>query len=85
MNLTTFLRGIKESDVSKFLRELADKMDDETLSEDEKRLISEFYMEYKGKQTEIYEIKELMKFFTLGWYIYNKVVIDNDTIEHIED
>ena len=85
MNLTTFLRGIKESDVSKFLRELADKMDDETLSEDEKRLISEFYMEYKGNQTEISESKEFMKFFTLGWYIYNKVVIDNDTIEHIED
>ena len=85
MNLTTFLRGIKESDVSKFLRELADKMDDETLSEDEKRLISEFYMEYKGNQTEISESKEFMKFFTLGWYIYNNLVIDNDTIEHIED
>jgi hypothetical protein len=84
MNLT-FLRGIKESDVSKFLRELADKMDDETLSEDEKRLISEFYMEYKGNQTEISESKEFMKFFTLGWYIYNNLVIDNDTIEHIED
>jgi hypothetical protein len=84
MNLT-FLRGKKESDVSKFLRELADKMDDETLSEDEKRLISEFYMEYKGNQTEISESKEFMKFFTLGWYIYNNLVIDNDTIEHIED
>ena len=56
--------------LSAFLRQLADKIDSDKLSEQELRLVSEFYMSSllldSGKK---FYKDEVMKHFTLGWYI----------------
>jgi hypothetical protein len=67
------------TEISTFLRNIADKLEQNSLTELELKLISEFFMEYSFINREQKEIeddisdKDFRKFLSLGWYIYNKI------------
>lgn len=65
-----------------FLRELADKLEADQLSNDATLHISQFFMKFcfidalsKGDDTP--ESEEMVKFLSLGWYIYNFLMDDS--------
>ena len=62
-----------ELNLSSFLRDLAQKIDDQVLSEKEKQTISEFYLSFKFQNECSSETtdKELVNFLSLGWFIYS--------------
>jgi hypothetical protein len=66
-----------------FLRELAKSIESNDLPEDQLKCVSEFYMSYKfhekrnGNSTndeDEFPEKDVAKFITLGWYIYNFIL-----------
>jgi hypothetical protein len=62
-----------EKELPSFLRNTADRIENNTLSEEELRKISELYIlslfrEKIGTTSQ----KDYMKFLVLGWYIYNQ-------------
>lgn len=63
-----------EKELPKFLRNLADSIENNTISEVELRKVSEFYMSllFSQKIASSPE-KDHMKFLILGWYIYNQL------------
>lgn len=60
-----------ESDIKNFLKNLSDNYD--TLSEVEKRKISELYLSflYTDNVHNATEA-EILKYLSLGWFLYNK-------------
>lgn len=71
-----------------FLRELANSIENNKLSLNQLQHIGEFFMEYKfhehneldeSKQDE-FESSDVIKFLTLGWYIY-RVMLDKQKEE----
>ena len=60
--------------ISDFLREIADKMDNNELSEVEQRRVSEFYMRYKFQREVETEDEQLEKYLSLGWYVYTQLL-----------
>jgi len=73
-----------DKELSPFLRELADNIDNDELSQHQLQKIGEFYMAWKlmdqmnddNQDSEFHEI-DLMKFVILGWFIY-KHIVKND-------
>ena len=62
-----------EKELPKFLRNLADSVESNTLSEDELRKVSELYI-YSLFREKISNTsrQDYMKFLILGWYVYNQ-------------
>ena len=73
----------KGEELIPFLRTLADSIEQETILPEQLRSISTFFMSYKFQEQEIkddngapdlasgeYDEQELIKFISLGWYIY---------------
>lgn len=60
------------ADISRYLRDLADGIDNDTLSPEITSKISEFFtqMLFAKSLTEDKEQEDMMKFLSLGWYIY---------------
>lgn len=54
-----------------FLKKLADEMQNKTLTLDEERLISEFYLTFQYLQTPT-PADETLKYLAMGWYIYSQ-------------
>ncbi len=75
-------------DVAIFLRDLADKLETNSLSESDSTQISEFFMKFnflKHLDTEVEESTEstgeehdmngdILKFMSLGWYVYSHLI-----------
>jgi len=67
------------SQISTFLRKIADNIEQNILTELQLKLVSEFFIEYNFMNREQKEIehdisdKDFRKFLSLGWYIYNKI------------
>jgi hypothetical protein len=62
-----------EKELPTFLRNLADRVESNTLSEEELRKVSELYISslFRDKIGTISH-KDYMKFLILGWYVYNQ-------------
>ena len=62
-----------EKELPQFLRNLADRIESNTLSEEDLRKVSELYISslFRDKigNTSQYDY---MKFLVLGWYVYNQ-------------
>ena len=63
-----------ESQVVAFLKKLVTDYEENKLSEEQKKCVSEFFMEFKftSEHAEKSE-KELMNYLFLGWFIHNFV------------
>lgn len=62
------------SEVTIFLRNLAQDIESDKLNPEQLQNVSDFYMTYKFEQklnTEKESRKELLSFLALGWYIHN--------------
>jgi hypothetical protein len=75
-----------------FLRNLADSVESNTISPEKLQYIGEFYMsckffdENKTQETENDDSIDIVKFITLGWYMY-KVLLskpEDETINEID-
>jgi hypothetical protein len=66
------------SNLSSFLRSLADDIDNKQMNQEDIFRISEFYIEYVNKKDmDDISDKEFKKFLMMGWYIY-KMLLKND-------
>lgn len=54
----------------KFLENHLDKLKNDQLTEDEQKRLSEFVIQESYLNSEKGEDKEQLKYFALGWYIY---------------
>jgi hypothetical protein len=67
-----------------FLRNLADSIEKEQLLPEQIQKIGEFYMSYKlntENSTEDPEGMDVVKFLTLGWYMYTHILNKENTHE----
>jgi hypothetical protein len=63
-----------EKELPQFLRNLADRIESNTLSEEDLRKVSEFYMSHLfAEKIASTSKKDYMKFLILGCYIYNQL------------
>jgi hypothetical protein len=76
------------AELAPFLRELADSIESRELPKDQLKYIGEFFMSYKfhekrnGWKEEVEEElgeMDVVKFLTLGWYIY-KLILDEGIV-----
>ena len=77
--------------LSPFLRKLADDLDEEKLSAEQRQRIGEFYMSWlfkdseRSHETESEPDSEIdsepdydaLKFLTMGWYVYTQILEGN--------
>jgi len=64
-----------------FLRKLADDLDGQQLSPEETQRVGEFYAAWTFHSTpENPDETDLMKFFTMGWYVYRQL-LKNETLK----
>lgn len=61
-----------------FLKNLANSVEQDTLDSEQLASISEFYMSWEFKKnTGEYSSQELIKYLSLGWYLYTHLNIVN--------
>jgi hypothetical protein len=69
-----------QQNLKNFLKELVDDMENNKLNDNEIKIIGEFYMNYKfknslDKQNNIFlNDKKYIKYLSLGWYIYSNIL-----------
>jgi hypothetical protein len=59
-----------------FLQSCIDRLKDGSLSADQKLLVSEFYTKFMFSDANVSETlseKDMLKYLTVGWYIYNEL------------
>ena len=59
-----------------FLQSCIDRLKDGSLSADQKLLVSEFYTKFMfsdANASETLSEKDMLKYLTVGWYIYNEL------------
>ena len=60
--------------IAVFLRDLANKLENDEVSEKSQQAISEFFMKFLFiDEISKVEEDEMMKFLSLGWYVYTKI------------
>jgi hypothetical protein len=66
----------KDQEITVFLRDIANSIENDSIEPCDKQRVGEFYMQYKFKNmindinsSDIDE-KDMIKFLVLGWYIY---------------
>lgn len=64
---------------SRFLRETADKLDNNSLTEDQQRLLVEFYARYNYTPSSTTPDTDLLKYLSMGYYIYEIVEQSNNS------
>lgn len=72
-----------------FLRKLSDELEQNSLSSEQNKQIGEFYMNYTMNTDTSEENKfsneELVKFITLGWYMYRCILNENsESVDGVE-
>jgi hypothetical protein len=77
-------KSFDNKQLSEFLRELANSIDNNTIESNNIQIIGEFYMKYKfnnykrnGKKYEFTE-EEIVKFLFLGWFIHCIILKDSE-------
>lgn len=61
-----------------FLKNLANSVEQDSLDNKQLANVSEFYMSWKFKRnTGEYSSQELIKYLSLGWYIYTYLLNEN--------
>jgi hypothetical protein len=78
--MTTTIDNENKKELNLFLNELTDSIKNDALSAEQLQHISEFYISYKlsqnitkstiSKESDDIEDIDVIKFITLGWYIY---------------
>jgi len=78
-----------------FLRQLADSIESEQIHQEQLKRIGEFYMSYifqeelvnnnKDNSNKEFEDMDVIKFITLGWWIYNHLNDEGDNDEGDND
>lgn len=68
------MKKILEEDLINFMETVIDKLKNKTLTEIELKHVSEFYIAFKfiDIKNELSD-QELIKFLSLGWYIYKNI------------
>tara|TARA_R110002111_G_scaffold255301_1_gene321509 strand:+ start:649 stop:867 length:219 start_codon:yes stop_codon:yes gene_type:complete len=66
------------STISSFLHNLSNDFRDNKLTNEQEKIISEFYMKYMFNNTSNIETKDLIKFYTMGWYFYTHVLKEGE-------
>lgn len=67
-------------DVVNFLRDLANKLETDSLNPEETTQISEFFMKFQFVQSLFNDMEDgssdqdIMKFMSLGWYVYSHLI-----------
>lgn len=81
---------MSNTQIISFLRELANSLENNSLSLEKQQKISEFFMSYEiteniNLSSTEYNTKDILKFCTMGWYIYfilnQKITSDEKLIE----
>jgi len=63
-----------EKQLVKFLRDLADDLEKEKITDEKKKIIGEFYLDFTFSQEEnILKNKDIYKYLTMGWFVYNNL------------
>lgn len=76
-------------EIVKFLRDVADELEQGGLDDDEKKNVSESYLKYRfivdlfkklnesgeesGEDSSLEEEEDILKFLSMGWYIYTQI------------
>jgi|UppTromicrDC3135_1034486.scaffolds.fasta_scaffold01868_1 hypothetical protein len=61
-----------------FLRNLANNIENNTLSNNDIKKLFEFYIKFKFDDNNNNSNDYNLKYFTLGWYIYNNLLQNDD-------
>jgi hypothetical protein len=68
-----------KQNIRNFMRNLLEQIDNNTLSDESYEKVKDFYIDYGLKKVDNdFSEYEMMKFFTLGWYIYNNIIKTKD-------
>ena len=88
------LYGNGDDQLVPFLRDLADSIDSNQLNVEQLKRVGEFFMSYKLQEefsndkdypSVEYDDMDIIKFITLGWWIYQHISKDGQTDEIQED
>ena len=70
----------KRRDVIHFLEDIADRMKNRMLSEQEEKLVCQFFIDHSytsntsnNDDSDSHTEKDLRKYITMGWYIYQNL------------
>jgi hypothetical protein len=61
----------KEKEIINFLNDIIISIENKNIQPDNLKLVGEFLMSYKYKQVDDYEYSEILKYVSIGYYIYN--------------
>ena len=69
----------------KFLNELSESISNNSITEPNLKLVGEFYMLYTspkqtGNDNSIHTEQEMIKFLTLGWYVYCNILVNEKNL-----
>ena len=59
-----------------FLKNITKSIEDSSINEEKLKLVREFYTSYSLQNIECpdeFSEKEILKFLTMGWYVYNHI------------
>jgi len=84
LRIMCILQLMNESELVKFLRDLADSLEKKELSNNKIKLISELYISYNFEEEldrqntsntkKDFEEEDLVKFISLGYYVYTHLI-----------
>jgi hypothetical protein len=61
----------KEKEIIKFLNDIIISIENKNIQPDNLQQVGEFLMSYKYKQVDDYEYSDILKYVSIGYYIYN--------------
>jgi|LakMenEpi03Aug12_release.lakeMendotaPanAssembly.Ray.scaffolds.fasta_scaffold747279_2 hypothetical protein len=76
----------KNKELVLFLRNLANSVENNTITSDQSQKLGEFFMSFKMSQEEDKDCDpmDVIKFITMGWYIYSNIIKDSPDIQDID-
>jgi hypothetical protein len=76
----------KNKELVLFLRNLADSVENNTITSEQSQKVGEFFMSFKMSQEQDKDCEpmDVIKFITMGWYIYSNLLKDTPTVEEID-
>ena len=76
----------KNKELVLFLRNLADSVENNTITSEQCQKLGEFFMSFKMSQEQDKDCEpmDVIKFITMGWYIYSNILKDSPIVEEID-
>ena len=76
----------KNKELVLFLRNLADSVENNTITSEQSQKLGEFFMSFKMSQEQDKDCEpmDVIKFITMGWYIYSNILKDSPIVEEID-